>query len=288
MKVPPLFCAVLLLWLFVQTGCETISSAVKVAAADRKPLDLYGLVVDQSGQPVGGVKVNGQVLLATGIDPNDDQGLPTETDDHGRFAVHAHGINIGVAFEKTGYLYDPKLSALRPDNYFKSDPTHPVVFTVWKARGAEPTISQSRVYGLVPDGRTYTIDLQDGSKTEGDTGAGDLLVTITRPPGVLNTSQEFDWTFSMTAVGGGFIKTDDIYLNEAPAAGYQNKVTVTMSASVPAQWDSKFQGTYYLQSRGGQVYGHIQIEVISDADDTAILKIDSLVNPGASRDLEVK
>src|SRR5581483_9628808 len=46
---------------------------------------------------------------------------------------------VGIWPQKEGYLYDLKLPSRRPDNY-QADPNNPVVFTMWKIRGAEPII----------------------------------------------------------------------------------------------------------------------------------------------------
>jgi hypothetical protein len=45
--------------------------------------------------------------------------------------------------------------------------------------------------------------------------------------------------------------------------------------------------TFYLNSRGGQVYGHLQIkELEPDYRGKAALRIESYVNPSGSRNLE--
>jgi len=68
-------------------------------------------------------------------------------------------------------------------------------------------------------------------------------------------------------------------------SGYQSKVEITMLASDP-KWTPEFQGTFYIKSRDGKVYGHIQIEVIPAYNDSSVFSIKSLANPSGSRNLE--
>ena len=252
---------------------------------NKQPLDLYGKVVDQYGEPVVGAKVQGNVMLNADDDNTKDEVHFTETDSEGRFSfVGLHGVELGVWPQKQGYDYNLKLPSKRPDKY-QPDPNNPVVFTMWKARGAEPMIHDEKFYGINPDGQIFTIDLVNKRKIEGENVAGDLLVQIQRPPQI-QPREKYDWSFVMTAINGGFIEvTENSYLNEAPEDGYQQKYEIDMSSSNPS-WQEQIEKTFYIKSRGGQVYGHLHITVIPNYNDTSVFKTDSYINPAGSRDLE--
>jgi len=187
--------------------------------------------------------------------------------------------------KKDGYYYDLKLSANRPPNYAKGNSNDPVIFTMWKIQGAESLVTDNKFYGIIPDGRVFTIDLIQGKKIEDSAADGDLRVTIQRPAQI-QSGQKFDWSFSMEAVGGGVLETHDPYLFEAPDSGYQEKYTVNMVASDSA-WEEEIQSkVFYIKTRDGKVYGHIKIEIIPKYNDTGIFSVESVVNPNGSRNLE--
>jgi len=127
MKVRQIFLIILSLSLGL-IGCESAGMTAISLAANSKPLHLYGQIVDQYGNPICGVKVNGGTLLVAGFDRSGVRGFQTETDAQGRFVMHAHGVDLGVTFEKEGYFWDGKLSAQRPGNYYTTDADHPIIF----------------------------------------------------------------------------------------------------------------------------------------------------------------
>lgn len=252
---------------------------------NKKTLDLYGLVVDQNGEPVVGAKVRGSIGLNVNMVQSGGELHYTETDSQGRFNfLGIHGVGIGLWPQKEGYFYDLKLPSHRPDNY-QPAPNNPIVLTMWKLKGAESMIHDSKFYGITPDARPYTIDLIERKKTEGQNAGGDLVIQIQRPAQI-SPGQKFDWSFAMSVIDGGLIEvTNKTYLNEAPENGYEQKHEIKSSASDP-QWQSQIEETFFLKSRSGQAYGHFHITVIPLYRDTAVFKIDSYINPSGSRNLE--
>jgi len=257
-----------------------------MAGINAKPINVYGKVIDQFGQPVVDATVNGDTLLMISFERSGGETVSTITDAQGRFSFTGlHGARFGLKIEKAGYKYDTQLNVNWWNNY-KPDPDNPAIFHMWKLQGAEPMVSDSKFYGIKPDGRFYTIDLINGTKTEGTTGQGDLIVQIIRPAQI-QQGQKFDWSFTMQANDGGFIETTDPYLNEAPESGYQSQYTITMSANDP-NWQEEVQDkTFYLESRNGTVYGQMRVTIIPNYNDTSVFKFESYVNPSGSRDLEI-
>jgi hypothetical protein len=156
---------------------------------------------------------------------------------------------------------------------------------MWKLKGPEPMIHDRKTYPFKTDNRIYTIDLLSKRMAEGTNEAGDLLVQFQRPPEI-KRRDHFEWSFALTAIGGGLTGvTNEDYLNEAPARGYQPTFAIHMPPSDPA-WRAYAEQTFYLKSRNGQAYGHFHVKIYPESHDGASLEIESYVNPSGSRNLE--
>jgi hypothetical protein len=163
---------------------------------------------------------------------------------------------------------------------------------MWKLAGAEPMIhGEIDSRKINPDGRSFTIDFVKRQIFEGTNGSGDIIVQIQRPPEI-KPRQKYDWSFTMTAIDGGFIEvTNDDYLNEAPESGYQPQYIMARHAADVVNYSTwplyHTDRTFYVKSRSGQVYGHFHISELQPAyRDMAALKIEFYANPAGSRNLE--
>jgi hypothetical protein len=165
---------------------------------ESKPMDIYGQVVDQSGQPVVGVKVQGYVRVGIG----DDEEHDTETDSQGRFHfLGLHGQGLGIRLQKQGYEYGYKIPYRRPENYLP-DPNNPAIITMWKLRGAEPMV-RVRIESDVPcDGSVKRFDLLSNRQTN----SGVLMVKLTRNPININRRIPFDWSVTIAITNGGLLE----------------------------------------------------------------------------------
>jgi hypothetical protein len=110
---------------------------------NKKPLDIYGKVVNQAGQPISGATIAGRIRVYTGYMHSGYQDLSVITDADGRFSFPGiHGVKLGIVPSKDGYFYNLKQSTKRPDDY-RPDPANPVIFQMWKAHGTEPLAGKS-------------------------------------------------------------------------------------------------------------------------------------------------
>jgi hypothetical protein len=252
--------------------------------------DFYGKVVDQYGQPVSTAEVSLQVHQT------EERGgtFKTQTDAKGLFQFTGiRGESLSVIPSKAGYQIEGHGLGTKGQNGPETKPDQRMVYTMWKLKGPEPMIHKEFASRkIIPDGRTYTIDLLKNEIVEGTNG-GDLRIRIHRPPN-LKPREKFDWTFAMQAVDGGFIEvTNDIYLNEAPASGYLPEYGILRHATDVVNYATRelyrTDRTFFLKSRGGQLYGHFKIlELDPDfrSKGMAVLRLDYYVTPAGSRNLE--
>lgn len=253
----------------------------RVAAENSTPIDVYGKVIDQSGQPVIDAKVKGGTLLIEGYDRSGGEAFSTVTDTQGRFSFTGlHGARFGLGIEKPGYVYDPKRYLGWWDGY-RPDPDNPVIFRMWKLQGAEPMKAYSISTSIPCDGTPTGYNLLTGQKMP---AGGDLVVKLMRNPINIDRSKPFDWSVTLEISGGGLIDINDLYPNEAPADGYQSSVTVEMSPETK-NWQAALTHSFYFKS--GENYGRMTINIQADFQPPpTYFGADVHINPSGSRNLE--
>jgi hypothetical protein len=260
-----------------------------------QPIRFWGKVVDQDDAPLPGVKVRLSIKHTRERLPGATEDvfdyLDLTTDGQGMFSiVDGKGALLGVeTLVKDGYeapyvgnrayWYAAPVSNMQ----FTPDETKPEVFRMWKKAGAERMVSADKFYGIVPDGRSYTIDVLNAKKIEG-VAAGDFKVSIHRPQPVA-AGAKYDWGCVVEGIGGGVIETQDEFMYQAPENGYQSRYAVSIPASDP-QWSDRAQRRLYLKSRDGRVYARMEVEIHANYQDKAVFSVKYFANTASSRNLE--
>lgn len=247
------------------------------------PIDFYGRVVDQAGAPIIGVKITAVVRhwQATETSFSTSVRLEAETDANGNF--HLAGAT-GDAFDienfgKEGYLRSPKMAI----SYGPStDPNNPAVLRMWKAAKNEPLTGARKVFGLDP-GKTYTLDLVSGKKIEGE-AAGDLRVLLERPAGV-TSRDKYKWSFTIAAIGGGLLESNDEFMYLAPDSGYAPQLEMQFDPTDPA-WTPIVKKRFFIRTRDGQVYGRVEAEIYSIYNVHSAINLSYTLNAAGSRNLQ--
>jgi hypothetical protein len=246
---------------------EKLSGAVE---AMNVPVVFFGKMVDQDNAPLAGVKVRASVrswhVIATS--DGDATFAPYEAMSgiDGSFQIDGgRGNALTIeALEKEGYEPEPK--ALQGFGYTTSDPlrpdpNNPVVFRMWKAEAKAQLITGGKRFSLVPDGRTYTIDLLTGAISESATAEGDLRVSIRRPE-TAAWGQRYDWMLDVQAINGGLVEQTDgsSAMFRAPEDGYAREWRLDTKAADESWSYGTGQKRFYLKSRGGRNYGRLEVE----------------------------
>jgi hypothetical protein len=254
-------------------------------------LNFYGRVFDQEGRPVVGATVKLEAQADYFEENRSEQKQFTlQTDQNGDFKlIGGYGAIVTIlSIEKDGFELSKKTE--RHYSYtvpadFHPDANNPVVFKMWKQAGKETLVEKSKIYKIVPNGQPFTIDLLKHEEKPGISPPGDIVVRINRP-GELAPGRKFDWSYSIEAIDGGIIRTNSDFLYHAPEIGYEPKYEFSAPAT-NAHWFGWTRDQFYIKSRGGQVYGSLEVEVNSDHNGGyASFRIDSTLNPSGSHNLE--
>ena len=261
-----------------------VAMAEMMALEDNQSQDFYGKVVfaDQYGKPVAAADVTAEVSLAMGR--GDSQ--KTQTDSAGLFQFTGlRGRSLNIVPSKKGFQIEGHGLGLKGLHGSETSPSNRTVYTMWKLKGPEPMIHYRKLFNVKSDDRVYTLDFLSKSIEEGTNSICDFHIQFQRPLQI-KPRENYDWSFVMTGIGGGVIEvTNDDYLNEAPAKGYQSRYELNMASSDP-KWRGSSETTFYLKSRNGKAYGHFHIRIESVYRDGSSMEIESYINPSDSRNLE--
>lgn len=267
-----------------------------IAQKSNRPIQFFGLVLDQDNNPIPDVRVTLEIRVAKEVTPGviddlfDTSVLTTGRD--GRFSLtDARGALLGVkALEKAGYV--PSEKAFRKSYWYWRDTSHvfhpnaehPEVFRMWKQAGAERLVRNGIGHAIPYNGSGTNFDLINGKAVA---GAGDMRVTLVRNPQQIQWGQRnYEWTATIEVPNGGVIESDDEQMYQAPSDGYRPKCVIHMAAD-DANWTDSKNAAIYLKLRGGQYYGRAELKFMVGSDRAVTpFSITAFVNPSGSRNLE--
>ena len=257
----------------------------------RTPINFYGKVIDQGGNPVPDAEVK--------LSANDKaDGRPSDytrkTDEAGMFSITgAHGITLAVEVSKPGYraiapqhgkttssgLFDYGLSS---HGVYQSSESAPTIFMLYKPGPTEPLVKiGEKNFRIARDGSPLSIAL-DGRNTH-QVILRCWNTDLQRPEG----QQKYDWRLEITVPNGGLVARNDAFDFEAPTDGYLPTDKIDMPASLPfgrGGWSGSAERSYFLRFADG-VFARAKIEMHAGGDHFVVWE--SFLNPKAgSRNLE--
>jgi hypothetical protein len=275
-------------------AAEQTSQAAKVrsaAASMNVPINFWGIVQDQENRPLSGVNVVITTRKWRGINSNvrgffEEHSLTTGDD--GRFEIrHASGDVLSVkSVTKQGYVLSPKARKSYGYNIstnFIADSGTPAVFRMSREVPAEFLLTGSKFYGVVPDGRIYTIDFLTGTKREGVMEDGDVRISMSRPETV-GRSEKFDWSFTVVPIAGGILLSEDEFMNLAPETGYERAYELK-SGKDAASWRDEIVKNFFVKTRNGTVFSRLKIEAMANYNGKGVFNLEYFVNTNGSRNL---
>lgn len=255
----------------------------------------YGKVVDQDDKPLSEVKIRVHVRtwLSTGGRLSDFPKLSATSSPNGIFEIDgANGDVLTIdALEKDGYEAEP--GAMRGYGYntsehFLPNPDKPVVLRMWKIGAGGVVVTGRKFFKVAPDGKIHFIDLVKGEVADTSSAESDLSVWIKRPEQT-GLGERYDWSFLVKAVDGGLREEPDRYTSMylAPSDGYTNAFECKITGAERGWSDGIAGRRFYLRSRGGKVFGRLEIEVYASYGNsgTGRVWIDYAINPSGVRGL---
>ncbi len=256
---------------------KRVAMASLLGKLNHKPIELYGKVVDQHGEPLADVEVYASVIYNTGLSSGVDQG-ETKTDASGLFSIKGmKGRTLGIGLAKGGYKYGGdhgpfQFSDLEePAKQYHPDANKPVVFVMHKLQGAEPMLHFGSLdFRIQSDGTPVRINLMTGKRVS---SGGDLVITLKHPKAEKGQQrlEHYPWTAQFIAAGGGFIESTSKLMYLAPEDSYVENLVLGVTGQEPKDYNpGKFRvgqmqayKQYYLKLGNG-CYARVIVEVLAD------------------------
>lgn len=258
----------------------------KFVESKNRPIDFYGRVIDQDGNPLSGVDI--KVSVETLVPVISTEGfvgsrytrLEYISGADGRFEISGvGGDDGGIQVTKDGYVAESEKNGFGGGTSGSFE--NPVVFKMWNTNIHEKLITGKRVFQISPDGRPYFINLTDGKISE--SGTGDLKVWIKRP-NEITYGTRYDWSCDVDIIDGGLQPASDYVMWMAPANGYVP--SFHFEQSIGSGWgDSTGERRFYVTLNNGREYGNITIELYAYYNNQipGLIRLSYIINPSGSR-----
>lgn len=270
---------------------ERIEKARKIQQDMDKPIEYYGKIIDQYGQPVSGANVEVSIsyfgsVVNAGFLPSREF-INLTTDEDGQFSIKDKEglILIFRSFSKEGYSFQKVQSDYyRRGSAQSGNAEHPNVIKAYKINKEPDELLTGKVkfFSLIADGRYYSMDLLTQQMQEGSS-IGQIRVAYTFTEGSTE-SKPSDWTVTLEANGGGVIETKDALMYEAPETGYQSKWTANIKRD-SSEWTTTLKRKFYLRAHNGQIYARLEIKFFPFYGGKTLVKVKYWLNPQGSRNL---
>jgi hypothetical protein len=255
--------------------------------AENRPIDFYGLVIDQDSNALANVDVKIAVRHVTVADLASFEVSSTEirleqlTGTDGRFEIHgATGDGFDLeSIEKDGYEAEP---GQRSFGSTAGSIEQPVFFKMWSTNVHEKLIGGEKAFHIVPDGRAYFINLTDGTIAE--SGNGDLKVWV-QYTNAVTRGQIYAWSAGIEVQNGGLFEEPlGSAMYEAPSGGYVPEFHLQQHIK-GSQRGQTGDRQFYLLLGNGQEYGQMAIDLYAPFNNgiPGLVRISYAINPSGSR-----
>lgn len=252
----------------------------------RTPILYYGKVIDESNQPISGVKVsfNTSSVNESLTKEQYDTGTVT-TDERGIFKID--GVRgVGMVFQLSHpnyYLYPGNIMDYDIRDYPKkgalpNTEENALVFRM-HSKG-HPVSLVHRADGInVPLDRTPTALVLRGS--DYNQKIGQLVVEASGNPPQRYDQQPFDWDAKITVPDGGLIEYTNQFDFVAPDSGYQSSIEFAFPKETVG-WTDTVSKNYFVKLPSG----YARLNIYIGAKRPLFFSVEYDYNPDGSSNLE--
>jgi hypothetical protein len=248
------------------------------------PVCFYGKVVDQNSNAVPDVKIKAivrhwQASIELDYKLGTSIAIGAKTDSTGRFKLEgATGDGFDLdSMQKEGYEVE-----LESRSYDAVGGTalEPVIFKMYPTNLHEKLTAAEKKFQIVPDGRSYFINLTNGTIAE--SGDGHLKVWLIYQKHN-NEDQLYDWKCEIDVIGGGLLQDDSYYRSVAPMEGY--KPVFKFEKQIKGEGRGEIKKRFYLKITHGPLFGKMEIDLCApfNRNIPGLIRLNYAINPSGSQ-----
>ncbi|MDR3402237.1 MAG: carboxypeptidase-like regulatory domain-containing protein [Chthoniobacter sp.] len=259
-----------------------------VEAIFNAPINFWGKVIDQFGDPIEGAKIKYGAIDKFWANGSSYDG---QSDAAGYFSITGiQGAGLTVGVNKEGYdgvkgkSYQAFGYGMGPDSSRAAPPTkvNPAIFVLRKKKDAEALFVIDCDVRVPRNGTPVEVSLRTGKPVAA--GDGDLKIECWTMEQSKDAKGHYDWRCRFSVPGGGLaVRREADSSFEAPENGYEESIEINMPQTSEA-WRSDRDGQYWFKLRDG-TFGRGRLRISTDVEH--FVSITSYLNPNPnSRNLE--
>ncbi|MBP6506009.1 MAG: carboxypeptidase regulatory-like domain-containing protein [Opitutaceae bacterium] len=258
----------------------------KIVEVFSAPIDFWGKVIDQHGDPVPGAKVHYSAADKYFKDGSKYEGI---SDEQGLFSINnIKGAGLYVRVAKEGYYHVDDQSARSfgygmPTGGAPPSKANPAILVLHKMGETEPMIKSVGTVRLPRDGTPTEITLRKERPVAVGSARGDLRVEVWTDDANKDEHRRYDWRCRVTIPGGGLFERTGPFDFAAPADGYSSVFEQAMPRS-GSRWTNNLKKEFFVKLSDG-CFARVRFELAAGGDHFVYLE--SFLNPKpGSRNLE--
>lgn len=252
----------------------------KIVQVYSAPIDFWGKVIDQHGEPVPMAAIHYSFADKYFKDGTKRTGV---ADDQGFFSLDdGKGAGVYVSVYKEGYYGTPQSAGSfgygMPVGGKPPSKDNPAIFILQKMGETEPLIKLEPGSVLLPkDGKPYQLSLRrERARLSSSQSSGDLQIELWsayQPPPPYGGV--YDWRCRISVPGGGLVERVGEFNFEAPAENYAQAFEFKMPATTK-RWQPSLKMEFFLRLADG-CYARAKLDIITGGDH--FIDIESYLNP---------
>ncbi|GEM_PF-5847781 len=296
---------IVLLILFLIVGTFALSIKIATVMLGRflgnERIDYYGKVIDEDGKALSGAKVT-FVIKAVNTNPLALLGsfVAAEmnytkkerivfSDDKGDFKLKGEtGAYLDIDVEKEGYVHATEgkkflTYSRRHEDHYTPSKEKPEIYKLWKEEKTELLIKydRSKLFDMTDNSVLINLICFNKASSINDS---DIKITITCPENISGKNKNYGWSSSIEAIDGGIVEADNENIYLAPEQSYVPIIKHDIKLQNEGKWERELVKRYYFKSRGGRIYGFVEIEYISFYNNGPVAFVNKVIlNPNGSR-----
>lgn len=241
------------------------------------PIDFWGKVIDQHGDPVPKAAIHYSFADKYFKDGTKSTGI---ADDQGLFSLKdGRGAGVYVSVYKERYYGTPQSAGSfgygMPVGGKPPSKDNPAIFVLHKMGETEPMIKSVGTVRLPRDGTPTEITLRKERPAAVGSGQGDLRVEVWTDDANKDEHRRYDWRCRVTIPGGGLFERTGPFDFAAPADGYSSVFEQAMPRS-GSRWTNNLKKEFFVKLSDG-CFARMHFELAAGGDHFVYLE--SFLNP---------